>query len=231
MTREELQLILEDPCATDPEYLADLMELSKQYPYCAPLHGLVLLLLHKMGDLRYSSELHKRVLSMPDLRRLYFLLNQMPTERVTRHARRAVEKSEEERGSFDLIDSFLEEHPEDSSELELLLEIPEQRPLVEPEASTSEIINQFLEQGTEAEKIAPVESESEELPPESPVSKSPVQEDELFTETLARIYIRQGKYERAARILRQVNLEFPKKSGYFAEQLDFLEKLIMNEKK
>lgn len=231
MTREELKLILDQPVATDPDFLGDLMELSQQYPYCGPLHNLVLLLLHKMGDLRYSGELHKRVLSVPDLRRLFFLLNETPTVRPAGMARSANEQRQEERGGFGLIDSFLEEHPEDSSELELLLDTTAApREPVEDE-SAGDIIEQFLEKGKEAEKIEPVEVTREERRSGTEQEDQPIQEDELFTETLARIYIRQGKYERAARILRQVNLEFPKKSGYFAEQLNFLEKLIINEKK
>ena len=48
------------------------------------------------------------------------------------------------------------------------------------------------------------------------------------TETLARIYIQQGRFERALEIIKQLNLIFPKKKDYFADQIRFLEKLILN---
>ena len=54
--------------------------------------------------------------------------------------------------------------------------------------------------------------------------------DGYFTETLAKIYIRQGKYEKALEIIRRLNLNFPKKNVYFADQIRFLEKLIINNK-
>ena len=57
-----------------------------------------------------------------------------------------------------------------------------------------------------------------------------VQEEEYFTETLAGIYIKQGKYSKALEIIKRLNLNYPKKNAYFADQMRFLEKLILNDK-
>ena len=51
-----------------------------------------------------------------------------------------------------------------------------------------------------------------------------------FTETLAKIYIKQGRYSKALEIIQRLNLNYPKKSAYFADQIRFLKKLIINEK-
>jgi len=51
-----------------------------------------------------------------------------------------------------------------------------------------------------------------------------------FTETLARIYIKQGRYSKALEIIKRLNLNYPKKNAYFADQIRFLEKLIINNK-
>ena len=51
---------------------------------------------------------------------------------------------------------------------------------------------------------------------------------EFFTETLARIYIKQKKYDRALEIIRSLYLNYPEKSIYFADQIRFLEKLVRN---
>ena len=50
----------------------------------------------------------------------------------------------------------------------------------------------------------------------------------IFTETLARIYIKQGKYSQALEIIQRLSLVYPKKNAYFADQIRFLEKLIVN---
>ena len=55
-------------------------------------------------------------------------------------------------------------------------------------------------------------------------------DDSYFTETLAKIYIKQHRYGKALEIIRKLNLKYPKKSIYFADQIRFLEKLVINEK-
>ena len=52
----------------------------------------------------------------------------------------------------------------------------------------------------------------------------------VFTETLARIYIKQGKYERALDIITRLYNSHPPKSAYYTDQMRFLEKLIINSK-
>ena len=61
----------------------------------------------------------------------------------------------------------------------------------------------------------------------------PVEENEdesYFTETLAKIYIKQQRYDKALEIIKKLNLKYPKKNIYFADQIRFLEKLIINAK-
>ena len=55
-------------------------------------------------------------------------------------------------------------------------------------------------------------------------------EEEYFTETLARIYVKQGRYSKALEIIKRLSLAYPKKNAYFADQIRFLEKLIINNK-
>ena len=51
---------------------------------------------------------------------------------------------------------------------------------------------------------------------------------EILTESLAHIYIKQGKFQQAIEIIRRLSLKYPKKNRYFADQIRFLEKLIIN---
>lgn len=53
-------------------------------------------------------------------------------------------------------------------------------------------------------------------------------DENYYTESLAHIYIKQKKYLRALEIIRYLSLKFPKKNIYFADQIRFLEKLIIN---
>lgn len=72
--------------------------------------------------------------------------------------------------------------------------------------------------------------EFSEKTPEEEQSEEDNSNEGYFTETLARIYIKQGKYNKALEIIQRLNLNYPKKSVYFADQMRFLEKLIINNK-
>lgn len=54
-------------------------------------------------------------------------------------------------------------------------------------------------------------------------------DDTLLSESLAKIYIRQRRYTKAYEIIRNLSLNYPEKSIYFADQLRFLQKLIINQ--
>ena len=50
-----------------------------------------------------------------------------------------------------------------------------------------------------------------------------------LSESLARVYIKTGRYERAYEILNRLSLAVPEKNAYFADQLLFLRKLMLLE--
>ncbi len=72
----------------------------------------------------------------------------------------------------------------------------------------------------DAEPIVQPRAEYHSKPdPESPLSES-----------LAKIFIKRGRYDKAYEIISQLSLNFPEKSIYFADQLRFLRKLIINQR-
>ena len=72
------------------------------------------------------------------------------------------------------------------------------------------------------------EPQSPQLPEEEPETDENTSNEGIFTETLARIYIKQGKYSQALEIIQRLSLVYPKKNAYFADQIRFLKKLIIN---
>jgi len=70
-------------------------------------------------------------------------------------------------------------------------------------------------------------SPSTEQPDISRQSKAPA--GSLLSESLAKIFIKQHNYRRAYEIISSLNLNYPEKSIYFADQLRFLQKLIANQ--
>lgn len=72
---------------------------------------------------------------------------------------------------------------------------------------------------------------NQDKPSTHPLNHKPAplnQEDTSLTESLAKIYIRRHRYDKAFEIIHNLSLKNPKKSVYFADQLRFLRKLMLN---
>ena len=75
-------------------------------------------------------------------------------------------------------------------------------------------------------ELKPEDTAQTDAAPEADEDTEPL-EDTYFTETLARIYLKQRRYDKALEIIRSLYLNFPNKSIYFADQIRYLEKLVL----
>jgi predicted Zn-dependent protease len=90
------------------------------------------------------------------------------------------------------------------------------------------LIDDFIEQSESADKEKSLRSLSDIKP--APQTEADELDETCFTETLAKIYVKQQRYDKALEIIRKLSLNYPKKNAYFADQIRFLEKLIINAK-
>jgi len=94
-------------------------------------------------------------------------------------------------------------------------------------SKTETLLDAFLSSDHTRPSFQPVSAQEQE-----PVSADDADdnaeplEDSYFTETLARIYLKQRRYDKALEIIRSLYLNFPNKSIYFADQIRYLEKLV-----
>ena len=93
-----------------------------------------------------------------------------------------------------------------------------------------ELIDTFINADKGRFTLSDVPLPADETPQDPSEPEEEVGE-EYFTETLARIYIKQGRYSKALEIIRRLSLQVPKKNAYFADQIRFLEKVIINNNK
>lgn len=95
-----------------------------------------------------------------------------------------------------------------------------------------ELLSRFIEAEEAGEELFSKPAIPTSLSHTAPQSTAPVHAAEdkepLFTESLAKIYIRQRRYAKALEIIRKLSLNNPEKNVYFADQIRFLEKLIIN---
>ena len=75
----------------------------------------------------------------------------------------------------------------------------------------------------------PPEEETQPVHDDSPINAPTTTDDSLLSESLAKIYIKQHRYTKAYEIISNLSLNYPEKSIYFADQLRFLRKLIINQ--
>jgi len=220
-----------------------LRQLIDRYPYYQVARLLLLRSMHDTQDPDFSKELRRTALYLPSRAILYQYIE---ADRLRREFEKIkIEKSDAEAAADqpqDLIDEFLTKRPVEEKQ-----PVRRQRPVVDASSdyveymlqieadSTQEEatspsqtfgqtnIDQFLEQG----KLSLNEHPEEELQKPN-LENASVENNEVMTETLARIYIKQGKYDSAIEIIRRLSLKYPKKNRYFADQIRFLEKLIVN---
>ncbi len=61
------------------------------------------------------------------------------------------------------------------------------------------------------------------------VEESTQNDSSMLSESLAKMYIARHKYSKALEIIESINLNFPEKSIYFADQIRFLRKIVLNQ--
>ena len=171
----------------------------------------------------------------------------------TKNTEKAENTEERESRTLTLIDSFLDSIPKEDADQPEGNKLPRRKPT--PADAAVDYVAYLLESESEddtAEEVPQLIGQDlidsfinndkgkivlNETPEFTPAIEEPHEEEEkeseegYFTETLARIYIKQGRYSKALEIIRRLSLQYPKKNAYFADQIRFLEKLIINNNK
>jgi hypothetical protein len=112
---------------------------------------------------------------------------------------------------------------------QLALEEEQSLPGADDAADNSQdsLLNKFILSHHSSGENQPTAEEKQ--PTAKPAEQKQAPADGLLSESLAKIYIKTHRYELAYEILSDLSLRFPEKSSYFADQLRFLQKLILNE--
>lgn len=96
----------------------------------------------------------------------------------------------------------------------------------EPVEPSDSLIDKFLKtdkKGFNRERNDLLNRENNEI--SELMEKSVAENEEMVTDTLAKIYIQQKKYDKARKAYEKLSLKYPEKSIYFASQIEEIEKL------
>ncbi len=232
------------PDTIDDDAIVQLQALVQAHPYFHVARILLLQALYKKHSPSYDETLRRTAILVPN-REAIFRLTEEPHYTHTEERKRYddAEDTSDSR-TVSLIDNFLEaqtpatpvNHPIDAAQdyIGYLLQLESQQGKQRPEAlpmNGGGVVEDFLE--NEPGRIVldnNEEDEQEEAQQDESKTAQNNKDNEILTEIMAGIYIKQGKYENAVKIIRQLSLKYPKKNRYFADQIRFLEKLIINNK-
>ena len=244
--------LIKHPKQLDRDTLYELRSILALYPYYQTARLLMLQNLFLLHDPSFDEELRRAAIYITDRRVLFDMIEAAhyrlrPSKPVASQTAETTAQPSASR-TISLIDNFLESMPKEEAPKEKRKPTPadaavdyvaylmesepegEMMPGEIPQMPGQDLIDSFINSDkgrivlNEGPLLAPEDEKVEEF-----VERDP--EEEYFTETLARIYIKQGRYSKALEIIQRLSLQFPKKNAYFADQIRFLEKLIINNNK
>lgn len=232
---------IRQPENLDSQSLEHLRSIVDKYPYYHAARLLMLRTLYQMHDPSFDEQLRKAAIYVPARQTLFqmFQATSIKPESPAKRASRSEEKGVSGKRTDSLIDSFLDTIPQpkqtnaprivdatvDYMAYLMQVENSSSSPTA-PKMVGQDYIDDFL---TNSEGRFELEDlPTDDLPP-SVQDTSTDTASGILTEAMARIYIKQGKYDKAIEIIRRISLKYPKKNRYFADQIRFLEKLIINQ--
>ncbi|WP_294744372.1 tetratricopeptide repeat protein [uncultured Prevotella sp.] len=248
--------LIEHPERMDRDTLYELRSLLALYPYFQTARLLMLQNLYLLHDPSFDQELRQAAIYITDRKVLFQMIEaahyQLKVQNTQPELVDRLDADDRDSRTLSLIDDFLDSLPKDESQQEkkgkrkptpadaavdyvaylLESESDEDR---EQAAEVPQLIGQSLiDSFINNDKGKIILNENPTLKPDldaDTVDRQKEGEEGYFTETLARIYIKQGNYSKALEIIQQLSLDNPKKNAYFADQMRFLEKLIINSNK
>lgn len=240
--------LINHPERLNKDTLYGLRELVAKYPYYQVARLLFLKNLFLLHDPSFGEELRRAALYLPDRRVLFKMVEGANYEIQPTPLHKEEERAPEGDRTQSLIDDFLRTTASDDAPQSphrkptaadahgdyaaFLLDLDDAESTQEKNKDaasdrSAELIDDFIENKPDRIQL----QEQPECTPEVTDYSDETDdgaEDGYLTMTLAKIYIKQQRYEKALEIIRKVNLNNPKKSSYFADQIRFLQKLIVN---
>lgn len=245
----EIQELIQRPQLMDRNTLYELRSTLALYPYFQTVRLLMLQNLYLLHDPSFDEELRRAALYITD-RRVIFQLIEGAHYQLHGTPQQNTAKGSTNDRTVDLIDSFLDSIPADDEPqatkrrptpadaavdyVAYLLDTEAmQNETPAPQMKRQDLIDTFLEQEQGRIMLSDLSQDpiNSQYPEQDDEEEDTVNDEEYFTETLARIYIKQGRYQKAFDIIERLNQQFPHKNAYFADQMRFLEKLIINNNK
>jgi hypothetical protein len=194
--------IISNTLSIDKKEINELNKIIQKYPYFQTTHLLLCKGLHNTESIRYKTQLRKAGSYSANRKILYKLINSGKSK---------TNKSQEKIILGNEYHSFLD-----------WLYIIKAEKINRFDNKKSDIlIGRFIENQPKISQI----NKHQFFKPSDIAKKSILENHDLVTETLAKVYVKQNHFEKAILAYQKLSLKYPQKSSYFAEQIKIITKL------
>ena len=222
MNRENFIQAIKEPQSITQEEIQPLDQLVAQYPFFQTAQLLLTKGLHNTDSIRYNKQLKKAAAYSGNRKLLFSLISKNTVPKNKEDAILPdVTKSIEEQLALGKPLNFKEEETHSFSEWLALSKLKKIDRKSEKQQSTQQLVDTFIVQQPRIKKP----ENNDFFKAERVAKKSLIENEELVTETLARVYLEQGHYEKSIAAYKKLSLKYPKKNSFFAAQIKLINNL------
>ena len=199
--------MIQNPYIIDKEESIYISNILENFPYFQTAHILYSKALQNTKSIRFKSQLKKAAIYSGDRNLLFDIISQQENLNISKATIKDKLKKEEKKAE---LHSFLD-----------WISIVQTKKIVRSKKQNSdEIINIFLE------KKPKIKNNKQRFFNASENAKKSIAENnDIITETLAKVYAKQEHFEKAILAYQKLSLKYPQKSSYFADQIKVIKKI------
>lgn len=203
----KISRMIQNPYIIDKDESIYISNILEKFPYFQTAHILYSKALQNTKSIRFKSQLKKAAIYSGDRNLLFDIISQQEDLNISKATIKHNLKKEEKKAE---LHSFLD-----------WISIVQTKKIVRSKKQNSdEIINIFLEKKPKIKN-----NKQRFFNASENAKKSIVENNDIITETLAKVYAKQEHFEKAILAYQKLSLKYPQKSSYFADQIKVIKKI------
>lgn len=205
MNQYNISNIIADPTSINKEGINQLNEIIKEFPYFHTGQLLLCKGLHNIDSIRFKTQLRKAASYAANRKVLFQLINKQQNKKTKKTIHINNELIKDEYHSFIDWLSIIKTEKIDRSK----------------NMKSNQIIDIFIKNQPNLSR----NNKQEFFKSTDIGKKSIIENKDLITETLAKVYTKQQHFDKAISVYQKLSLKYPQKSSYFADQIKLITKL------
>lgn len=204
----KISSMIQNPYIIGKDESIYILNVLKNFPYFQTAHILYSKSLQNTKSIRFKSQLKKTAIYSGDRNLLFNIISQQEDSNISKAT---ITKTLKKEGKKAELHSFLD-----------WISIVQTKKIIRSKKQKpDEIINIFLDNKPKIKN----NTNQRFFNASENAKKSIVENKDIITETLAKVYAKQEHFEKAILAYQKLSLKYPQKSSYFADQIKVIKKL------